>query len=964
MFFVLWSIFLSFFLPPVVDSVSFFTSDVLSHSPVAYETEQLIRKGDFETAISRLSGALNSSRSLIPKREASQYYATLGLLNWNVGKLKESIFYFDEIVKSSAEDEPLRSICMDALNIIELYNEAKNERYLGNYQDSISIYQKAINNSIKIGREEFVVKCTRQMSLIYWEIEDIDSFFALNISALALARKLKLSRDESVCLNNIGLYYAKLDNLSQALSYYEKALELSTKTKFFQTQSDSLTNLGVLYEDIGEYDKALRFFSEALTLDEKSMGLEFRIIDLNNIGTALLKKARATENKEHLNKALEYFKVSLNLLQHSQDNRSKIRILNNIATTYSDLSDYISAYNYYSQALVLANARKDKEALGAIFNNIGIIQNAMGNFTGATESFKRAISLSSSINNNRVLWEAYLEIANLYKKQGNLVLALENYNNSISVIEHARSSIGNEFMKASFMGSDKRLESYHNIIDTLYSLKGVQEDNILNSQIFDYFERSKARAFLDILEISKETFSQGAPSDLVTREENINEYLSNLYMKLLNPDLKSQERNAIEYEINNKEDEHGKIINEIRLAHSKYADLIYPSIITLKETQRSLLSDDTLIITFSIGKHASYGLSISKYDSSIFSIPPRNELFTKISDYLKLISKKEYDESLGNYLYDNLLNIPDRSRYANLIIIPDDILYYLPFDLLRSEENVYLINNHAISYAPSISSLREIQARYRISSKKRPIDILALCGVDIRSGQQSLLTSRVSHQNSLTCKEIDKIEKYFAKNKKIIRKTDLATENNIKDETLIDFKILHFSAHAFIDDQKPMRSAILLSAIPDSKEDGQLQVREIYNIKTNADLITLSACETGLGRLVRGDGIEGLSRAFFYSGSSSILMSLWAVNDHASSFLMERFYYNLVSGRSIAISLQKAKIDLINSKEYAHPYFWAPFIITGNADHIIFPKISFLRKLLFILLMILAVLSFVFALSR
>jgi CHAT domain-containing protein len=137
----------------------------------------------------------------------------------------------------------------------------------------------------------------------------------------------------------------------------------------------------------------------------------------------------------------------------------------------------------------------------------------------------------------------------------------------------------------------------------------------------------------------------------------------------------------------------------------------------------------------------------------------------------------------------------------------------------------------------------------------------------------------------------------------------------------------------------------VLSLDEDQTEDGFLQMREIYNLKLNSDLVTLSSCQTGLGELIRGEGIEGINRAFFYAGTSSVLMSLWAVHDQASYQLMERFYYHLRSSESIKNALRKAKLEMINSGVLSHPYYWAGFIASGKTDKVVFPSLR--NKLLF-----------------
>ena len=165
-----------------------------------------------------------------------------------------------------------------------------------------------------------------------------------------------------------------------------------------------------------------------------------------------------------------------------------------------------------------------------------------------------------------------------------------------------------------------------------------------------------------------------------------------------------------------------------------------------------------------------------------------------------------------------------------------------------------------------------------------------------------------------------------------------ATEDKLKSLPLADYRILHFATHGLIDDANPARSSILLTVDRDPAEDGLLQMREIFNLILRADLVTLSGCRTGLGQFIRGEGIDNLSRAIFYAGASSVLMSLWAVDDEASSHLMSRFYVHLRSARSIEDALRRAQLEMIRSRKASHPYYWAGFIVTGTADQILYPR--------------------------
>lgn len=188
--------------------------------------------------------------------------------------------------------------------------------------------------------------------------------------------------------------------------------------------------------------------------------------------------------------------------------------------------------------------------------------------------------------------------------------------------------------------------------------------------------------------------------------------------------------------------------------------------------------------------------------------------------------------------------------------------------------------------------------------------------------------------------EIDEISSLFKKGKRNIFRRQEASEDRLKNHKLDDYRIIHFATHSIIDERRPDRSSIVLTLDEDPTEDGFLQMREIYTMKLSSDLVTLSSCQTGLGEFIHGEGIEGINRAFFYAGSSSVLMSLWAINDQASYQLMERFYFHLRSSESIMEALRKAKLEMIESGVLSHPYYWAGFIASGQTDEIIFPKSS------------------------
>lgn len=911
--------------------------------------------GDFEKSLVYFEKSLDLARKKGSEKYEIDSLLKIALLSWNLGQLKESADYYSKalLIAQKLSLKETEEGCLQALNIYKLYNEAKEYRSSGNYQKSLESFQQAIDLARKIKSPEHELKCLRQMSLTYWEKNNFQEFFSLNKKALKIAENIKHLKEKGNCLNNIGIFYWKSDNYTEALKYYENALEIAQKIKNVQNESEILNNIAIIYIKIGNYENALLYLEKALKIDQQFFGDDYISIKFNNMGTILRKKGLLSNNKEDFHKALRYFNDSIKLVKKIKDKKTEIRVINNIGTVYSDLENYSEALRYFQQGLKAAQDNKDIDILSMILNNIGIVYLNIGNYEESTKYFQRAINLALEIKEGQVLWEAYLELANAYKKQKLFDEALKNYKNSISVIEDIRSTIDLEEHKASYLGTDKRLEAYQNMMDLLIKLHQANPKKTYDVEAFNYLERAKARAFLDSLEVSEIDINQGVDIRLLNEETQILKEITALYKKLLSPELTPGQKDEINENIKSFEGQFEKLKREVRTASPAYANLKYPEIITLEEA-RELINEHTAFLAYSIGKESSYAFSITKNNIKIFPFSPSKEIQVKVSEYLKAISEKESQVfDLGYELYEELIRPGLDKNIKKIIFVPDDILYFLPFEALltRREKNSWLIKDCMVAYIPSLSSLREITRRQDLQKTKPKKNLLAFgdpfYGVYEASNQNNsndifqnfYATSAFKfYRLRFSGLEIEKIASHFKKKKMDIFLRERATEKELKKNNLADYRILHFAVHGLIDEKKPARSALVLSLNSDSTEDGFVQMREIYNLKINSDLVTLSSCQTGLGQFIKGEGIEGLNRAFFYAGASSVLMSLWAVNDEASYQLMERFYCHLRSSRSIMEALQKAKLEMINSQALSHPYFWAGFVVTGNADKIIFPK--------------------------
>lgn len=915
--------------------------------------EKLRHEGNYDQSIKFFQTALSLAQENDDRKSEIECLIHLGILYWNIGQLPESLNFLKKALALSEKTKWVekKDEILIYIQIHEFYKAGKDCSERGEYQKSIQNFEKAITLAREAKSKEHEVKCLRLLSLTYLESQDIDNFFSLNKKALEIARKIKHKKEEGRCSYNIGLYFNAVDNYSQALHYYEEALKIARMTKDVGDESECLTNIGDVYISVGNYEKALDFLKQVLRIDQQQKfdSDSYVAIDLNNIGVTYQKKWLLSNEKDDLNNALARFEESFRIAKKIKDAKLEIQASNNLGMVYKDLENYPEALKYFHLSLEDAKKSLEIKETANILVNIASVYFKQNDYDRCIEYCRKAIEKALEIKGEKTLWEAYLEMANAAMKKGDYQRSLELYKNSINFIESIRTKIQWEELKASYLGTYKRLEAYQNIIDLLYKLDQSEPEKFYGIEAFNFSERAKARAFLDRLEVSQVKLPQGGDNELLNQEENaLMKEISSLNSRLFKPGLSPEEKEEINHRLEQCEEQLESLKRKIRMLSPD----INPQIISIEQTQEQIVDDKTAFLEYCLGKESSYAFVITKRNFKIFPLPALDKMRIQVKDYLSAVTDKEnQDFHLGYELFRDLVLPGLENKVNKLVFVPDDILHFLPFETLisRSESKEWLIDDYKIAYAPSISSLREI-IKHEKERKIRPQkDILAFGdpffgpgeedirpedSLKILSAAESLHFFRLKYSGE----EIDKLAALFKKAKTNVFKRQDATEEQLKKLNLADYRILHFATHCLIDDKKPARSSIIFSVGNPSAEDEILQMREIFNLKLNSDLVTLSACETGRGQFIRGEGIEGLSRAFFYAGASSVIISLWPVHDQATSQFMERTYSHLRSSNSIMNSLQKTKKEMIASDVLTHPYYWAGFIATGYSDKIIYPS--------------------------
>jgi len=490
--------------------------------------------------------------------------------------------------------------------------------------------------------------------------------------------------------------------------------------------------------------------------------------------------------------------------------------------------------------------------------------------------------------------EGLLDMGLLFQSVGQLDKAIELYKGAVDVIEQHRASINTESSKIGFVSDKQRV--YERLIDALYT-KGQQ------SLAFEYIERSKSRALVDMLaakSVAAMQPTQSADAANLARDFEQAEQESLAQVPLSAGEGKAGQRSIAT-----------QALARIRSAAPELSTLISVSSLPVARLHDVVPAGEGMIQYYYQGKnlyasvYVGGGIRMVRLDAE--------GLEGDIKKFREAIDKEEPAAlDLSRKLYDRLIRPLEASigGYQRLLIIPHGALHYLPFSALNDGSN-YMLDRYALRTLPSVSVLPYLRPPQPAALRH----MLVLGNPDLGNPRFDLPSAQV---------EAQRIAEKSGNAKLLLR--GQASETTIKTMGT-QYSMLHIASHGIFDTKTPLQSALMLAR--DDANDGKLTVGELYGLRLNADLVTLSACETGLGRINSGDDVVGLTRGFLYAGTRSVVASLWQVDDEATSQLMMQFYDNL-SSKPKNEALRAAQLEV--RKKYPHPYYWSAFYLTGGAQ--------------------------------
>lgn len=883
----------------------------------------------------------------------------LGLLEWDMGNVKDALGVFSSVKTAGviAELPDLKNDFELAVEIIGKSREGIRLRDDGDLELSKKVFEEGIALSRKAGVQDFEIKILRHMSFSYWEGNEFEEFRAYNQSALDLAIRNNNKREQVRCLNNIGGYYFKARDFSAALASFDEAYIVQDGDNDLSGKSMSLFNMGLVYVELGSFDRAWDQFKRGLELDV-ALGNALNLSsDYINIGLMKFKNSGVTGGRALLEESAWYLEQGLGMLFDREDaGNTFVDACINLGVSHFLAGDLERAGRYLRTAAKKAEALGLKDSLDNINLNLGDVCRADKQYDRAKSYYRKVIERTSPITGLHLLIDAYYGLGLLLEADRDYREALSAYYRSLDLVEKARSRIALDIYKAGF--ARDKFSPYQRALDVLFGRYMEDRKQASLDEILSLVERTKARAFFESLMEARSDAGSSARGMESPRMKSVSRSISAAVLKLASPGLAADRRRDLEEAISAHEEEYLRILS-LEGMNGKGRILQPPGGWSLARLRKEVLDDGTALLEYFLGEERSFALLVTRDSVGLYQLPGRADIEKKVRVYLRMLSSPETDvdtiRPAALALGRDLAGFLTAGERENLLIIPDGILHHLPFESLALRKNGrdrYLVEDFNMHYAPSASALALIKSYPRRDKWRKTL--LAFGAPDYsRMGSRpggndpagadiwrEVYSQGGFHFSPLpfSREEVRAIAENFNGGASDVFTGGRANEAALKSLALNDYQILHFACHSFLDEKNPTRSALVISPNAGKGEDGFFQARELYGLEISADLVVLSACQSGNGTLEAGEGLLGLPRLFFYAGARSVLSALWYIGDRTTAGLMKDFYRYLRRGESKSRALRLAQLEMVRSVDRCHPFYWAGYVLSGDPAAVFDPE--------------------------
>ena len=903
---------------------------------------RLAVEGDHATALVTTEVAATDARLKTPSQG-------LGKMNQEMSFVREAGEW--KIWHSGAAEEEL------AARLIAAKSDAEREALLSEDKE---LLMPALSNALFRAGERFRFRQELEQAMTAYRLQFLLADRAANKRMIAAA------------LNNISLVYRGQGNYEQALDLAQKSLKLKEEIGNKAAIANTLQNVADVFEAQGNYAAAMEVLQRMLTISE----------ELNDKGLTV--KALATfgvvhEAQGNTTAALDYYQRSLALSQEVGDKIAYSSALESIGGIQLDLGDCSAALDVFRKNLAGLEAAGHKVGIAHAIRDIAHVYQAQGDHIQAMENYQRALALMEETgfkegitdilrglaSEHMILGDYERAIAcvrrssdlerpmgSLSRLASSLTLAGQAYqalrradearrafDEAIAVIETLRTQLaGGEQERQRYF--EERISPYNSMVELLVAQNKTEEALI-------YAERAKGRVLLDVMRGGRANITKALTVPEREQEKRLADDIALLNRQITYESARRQGDQSRFAELKAR-------LEKARFAHTDFQARLYaahPELrvkrgqsqpLALDQAGELLTDSHTALLEYAVADDKTFLFALTAptqkgrekpvlklYDLKI----KRKDLGDRVRNLNQRIANNDIEFAAAASDIYNLLVAPARQQLqgkTRLVIVPADIIWEVPFQALRTTDGRFLIQSAAISYAPSLTVLREI-----VKSRKPPSANTLLAMGNPKLAAQTVSRSKNALMSASfeplpdaerMVKELGQV--YGEKASKVYVGAD-AREEVLKAESR-NYRILQLATHGVINNASPMYSHLVLAQGNDTKEDGLLEAWEIMQLDLQADLAVLSACETARGRIGAGEGVIGLAWALFVAGCPTTVISQWKVESSSTTELMLEFHRNLQTGAGKSEAMRRAAMKLMADKKYNHPFYWAGFIVVGD----------------------------------
>lgn len=919
------------------------------------EAEQLRRANYRETVVTAHSGDIDErTRTAYATAEAEYGLASdgCGLRRTRIGLSRVEVSLGDYAQARVDAESALRADCSN--DLAERAQAFKTIGMAADYQGDFAGSAHASEQALALYRQSGDVRyqgiVLGNLSAVYVSLGETDRALAAANGALIAAESTADGQGVVFSRKSLGAIHLARGELASALREYRNTLSDLAMTPYPMMEGEVWNDLGIVYHRMADYPASLKSFATARKVWKK---MDNRAEDANT----LIDSAQASLEMGQTLHADGDFRRALAIARADGLKSVATRALRGMGSASLAVRRLDVARRYFVQSLDLARVSGEMTAQSYALRALGDVEFRQGRMKESRRDEQSALDLARNAADRDAQAATLLQMARHTAADGDLEAARRDIDEALAIVEAQRGLIGDPSLRTSYFSSMRAYPDAE--IDILMRLDQRHPNQGYALAALAAAERARARSLQDMLAERNIELTSSLTPELAGEQRAAEERFNAAAFQLgrLRPDASAERRRALSEAVDGASRALDEVRGKVRTANPRYAELLRPADLDVRELQRALLDGHRAVLEYWLGSQVSYVWIVTQSGVRVVRLAARASIERQAAVLATLLRAPARPapgagfEALATEETRQLEEIdhagvalaaaaigPDVQRDLphEVMIVADGDLQELPFGVLPGADGHNLGSTHDLWYLPSITTLRWLRRSAQKDLRPASIAVFAAPILESRAAATEARDAAPAlGPLAFSRTEAESIAALLPKERVWLALGADASRANVLAANWHRYDIGHFATHAVVDRNRPELSGVVLS-LYDAQghpQDGLLRMNDIYNLDMPVDLVALSGCETAAGRLLDSEGVLSLSRAFLYAGARQVVASLWQVEDRATAAFMHEFYRGLLTEHMpAATALRVAQQHVSQDNRWASPYYWGGFVLQGNWD--------------------------------